>query len=78
MLIFDLRWLLFALTTLLVSVALIAVGLTRRFEQRRQYAARLLILQALLEDAPIGVLLLANSLDVVFCFYRWKTIWKWC
>jgi two-component system phosphate regulon sensor histidine kinase PhoR len=61
MLIFDLRWLLFALIILFISSVMIAVALTRWFEQRRLHATFLPMLQALLEDAPIGVLLLADS-----------------
>src|SRR5687768_12388978 len=61
MLIFDLRWLLFGVLTLLSMVTLISIYATRWYVGRRQSATFLRLLQPLLEDAPLGILMLADA-----------------
>lgn len=61
MLTFDLRWLLFALLTLCSGCVLVGLNVSRWFARRRQAATLLPSVQALLEEAPVGVLLLKRT-----------------
>src|SRR5689334_12549114 len=61
MLLFDLRWVLFGLLTLLSTVVIVTVYATRWQLGRRQSATFLRRLRPLFEDAPLGILILTGA-----------------
>ncbi len=61
MLLFDLRWVLFGLLTLLSTVVSVTVYVTRWQLARRQTATLLRRLRPLFADAPLGILILTGA-----------------